>query len=72
MLIKAMGRMKMKELDWVRRLWMCFQLSEEQKTITVRTSFSDADKTLSGDFIRDAEDKVVETLKKAGFPLKMG
>ena len=69
--IKAMGRMKMKELDWVRIVDV-FQLSEEQKTITVRTSFSNPDKTLSGDFIREAEDKVVETLKKAGFPLKMG
>ena len=69
--VKAMGRMKMKELDWVRIVDI-FQLSEEQKTITVRTSFSDAEKTLSGDFIREAEDKVVETLKKAGFPLKMG
>ncbi len=68
--IKALGRLKMKELDWVK-IADVFQLSEDQKSITVRTSFSDPDKTLSGDFIRQAEDKVVETLKKAGFPLKM-
>ena len=68
--VKALGRLKIKELDWVK-IADVFTLNEEQKSVTVRTSFSDPEKTLSGDFIRQAEDKVVATLKDAGFPLKM-
>ena len=68
--VNALGRMKIKELDWVKIVDV-FRLSDEQKSVTIRTSFSDPEKTLSGEFIREAEDKVVETLNKAGFPLKM-
>ena len=46
-IVKALGRLKMKELDWVR-IADVFTLSEEQKSVTVRTSFSDPEKTLSG------------------------
>lgn len=62
--------MKMKELDWVKVVDV-FTMSETQKSITLRTSFKDAEKTLSGEFIREAEDKVIAVLEKGGYPLKV-
>ncbi len=61
---------KMKELDWVKVVDI-FTMSDSQKSVTLRASFKDPGKTLSGEFIREAEDKVVKTLESKGFPLKV-
>ncbi|MDD0852390.1 phenylalanine--tRNA ligase subunit beta [Halobacteriovorax sp. GB3] len=47
-----------------------FQLSDSEKAVTVRATFSDPNQTLSGDFITSASDKIVQSLEKAGYPLK--
>ena len=61
----------MKELvDY--RIVDVYPLSEEQKTVTIRSWFLDREKTLAHDFLREAEDKIVAVLDKAGYPLKQG
>jgi len=62
--------LKMKELDWVK-VADVFVMSEEQKSVTLRMSFKDSEKTLTGDFIKKAEDRVIRALEEGGFPLKM-
>lgn len=66
----ALKKLKLKELDSVR-VADVFIMSDEQKAVTIRTSFKDAEKTLSGEFIHEAEARVVKTLEAAGFPLKV-
>jgi phenylalanyl-tRNA synthetase beta chain len=68
--VKALKTMKMKELDWVK-VADVFVMSEEQKAVTLRMSFKDPEKTLAGDFIKEAEDLAVKTLESKGFPLKV-
>ena len=68
--VKALKTMKMKELDWVKVVDV-FIMSDTQKSVTLRSSFKDVDKTMSGEFIREAEDKVVKTLESKGYPLKV-
>jgi phenylalanyl-tRNA synthetase beta chain len=47
-----------------------FPLNDRQKTLTLRISFNGEDKTLTGAWIKAMTDRIVVTLKKAGFPLK--
>ena len=47
-----------------------FSLDDESNTVTLRANFLNPDKTLSSEVIRAAEEKIVDTLKIAGFPLK--
>ena len=47
-----------------------FTLSEDRKTVTLRATFLDTERTLPGEFLEEAQRKLVETLEKAGFPLK--
>jgi phenylalanyl-tRNA synthetase beta subunit len=68
-LLKALKPIKLKELV-ESKIVTVFPLSEEQKAVTVRVRFMDAEKTLSGEFLKQAEDLVVKTLNDAGFPLK--
>lgn len=49
-----------------------YKLDDSRKTVTIRTSFLDRTKTLSGEFLKEAEDKIVATLAAGGFPLKTG
>ncbi len=69
-ILRVMNKLKVKEAEGVKILDV-FKMSEEQKTVTIRTTFLDREKTLSPEVLREAEDKVVATLKKAGFPLKV-
>jgi len=69
-ILNTLKSMKMKELDWVK-VADVFVMSEEQKAVTLRMSFKDSEKTLSGEFIKEAEDRVIRTLDAGGFPLKM-
>ncbi len=69
-ILKVMNKLKVKEAESVKILDV-FNMSEEQKAVTVRTIFLDREKTLTSEVLREAEDNVVATLKKAGFPLKV-
>jgi phenylalanyl-tRNA synthetase beta chain len=69
-ILSVMGKLRIKEAESVK-IADVFKMSEEQKAVTIRTTFLDRDKTLTPEFLRQAEDKVVETLRAGGFPLKM-
>ena len=45
-------------------------MDEENKAVTLKASFLDKDKTLSGEIITEASNKMVDLLSKAGYPLK--
>lgn len=61
--------MKMKELRSVGILDV-FDLGEEGKALTLHIEFRNPEKTLDAAFIKEAEDKVITVLDKAGFPLR--
>ncbi|MCB9030515.1 MAG: phenylalanine--tRNA ligase subunit beta [Deltaproteobacteria bacterium] len=65
-LVRAIG---IKEIVDVK-IVTCFDLSAEDNAVTVRTTFHHPEKTLSGDFLKDAETKIIEQLANAGFFLK--
>jgi len=68
-ILGVMGRLKLKEAVGVKVVDV-FSMSEEQKAVTIRITFQDREKTLTPEFLRSAEDRVVATLEKGGFPLK--
>ena len=45
-------------------------LSDSEKTITLRATFSDPNATLEGDFLTNSRQKLVTLLGEAGYPLK--
>ena len=47
-----------------------FQGSGDKRSVTIRTLFGDPEKTLSGDFLKEAEQTIINQLQKSGFPLK--
>jgi len=67
--ISILNKVKIKELEGVSIVDV-FVMDNDKKAITVRTTFCDREKTLSGDFISNAEKTVMETLENNGFPLK--
>lgn len=67
--LAALNKVKIKELQ-ATKIVDVFSMNDSEKSVTLRSHFLDRDKTLSGDFITQASDKIVETLAKAGFPLK--
>jgi len=68
-IVKVVKKIKLKELVDVKVVDL-YHMSEEQKSVTIRTRFFDPEKTLSSDFIKMAEDQVVKSLLNANFPLK--
>ncbi len=69
--LSVLGRLKMKELQ-DSRIVDVYPLSDSQKTVTIRSWLLDREKTLSHEFLREAEDHIVAALDKAGYPLKQG
>lgn len=67
--LDALKKLKLKELG-ERRIVDVFDLGEQQKAVTLMVMLEDPAKTLASDFIKQAEDQVVQTLAQAGFPLK--
>jgi phenylalanyl-tRNA synthetase beta chain len=67
--ITALNTLKQKELK-SKNIVDVFVMNETQKAVTIRTVFEDSEKTLSPETIKDLEQKVVQTLEKAGFPLR--
>jgi len=68
-IISVLNKLKMKELDEVQIVDVYF-MDNDKKAVTVRTTFSDREKTLSGEVISNSEKSVMETLEKNGYPLK--
>jgi phenylalanyl-tRNA synthetase beta chain len=67
--LNALSKVKIKELQRTS-ISDIFTQEDGKKAITLRNEFLDRDKTLSGDFITEASNKIVESLDKAGYPLK--
>ena len=42
------------------------------KYVTLRSVFADKSRTLSGDFLKEAKERIISTLEAGGFPLKKG
>lgn len=66
---KIISKLPIKEIKEVKIVGV-FPLSETEKTITIKTKFLDPEKTLDGQFLEEAKNKIVESLKQNGFPLK--
>ena len=67
--LKALSGLKLKQLKTASILGV-YAFSESQKSITLRTVFEDPAATLTAEFLSEAEKQVVQTLEKAGFPLR--
>ncbi len=67
--LNALKDVKLRELT-SSKIVDVFQLSDSQKSITIRSVFSDPEKTISGDIIKTGEQSIIKTLEQAGFPLK--
>ena len=65
----ALKKLKLRELQDARIVDV-YKLTEDTNTVTLHAWLLDREKTLSHDFLRDAEDRIVETLARAGYPLK--
>jgi len=68
-ILSAFKKVKIKELEKTAVVDV-YSLNDSQKTVTLRSYFLDRDKTLSPEFLKESEDKIVEVLEKAGYPLK--
>ena len=69
--LSVLRKLKLKELEDARIVDV-YPLSDTQKTVTLRSWLLDREKTLSHEFLREAEDSIVAVLDKAGYPLKQG
>lgn len=67
--ITALNTLKQKELK-SKSIVDIFMMNEMEKAVSIRTVFEDSEKTLSPDTIKELEQKVVQVLEKAGFPLR--
>lgn len=52
------------------KLVYIFGMESGQKAVTLRARFMDEEKTLSGEFLEQAQNELILLMKKAGFPLK--
>lgn len=68
-ILLIMKRIKVKEVESVKVVDV-FKMNEGEKAVTLRTRFLDREKTLTPEVLKDAEEKVVNTLAAGGFPLK--
>ncbi|MGB0455253.1 MAG: phenylalanine--tRNA ligase subunit beta, partial [Bacteriovoracaceae bacterium] len=69
-LLKSLSKVKIKNLVETK-VADVYQLNDEQKSVTLRATFLDPEKTLDGDFLSGARDQLVSALDKAGYPLKV-
>ena len=67
-IVSVAKKVKLKELQSVQVLDV-FPMGEE-KSVTLRATLMDEGATLSGDFLKGAEQLLVESTSKAGYPLK--
>lgn len=67
--ITALNSLKQKEIK-SKSILDVFIMNDEEKAVSIRTVFEDPEKTLAAETIKDLEQKIVQTLEKAGFPLR--
>jgi phenylalanyl-tRNA synthetase beta chain len=67
--VTALGALKQKEIK-SKAIVDVYVMNETQKAVSIRTVFEDFEKTLTPELIKDLEQKVVQTLEKAGFSLR--
>jgi phenylalanyl-tRNA synthetase beta chain len=67
--ISALNTLKQKELK-SKAIVDVYQMNEDQKSVSIRSVFEDSEKTLTAETIKDLEQKIVQVLERAGFPIK--
>ena len=67
--VAAVQKLKIREVRSAGVLDV-FDLGQDGKAVTLRLEFRDPEKTLDAAFLKDAEDKVIAALDKAGYPLR--
>lgn len=67
--ITALSSLKQKEIK-SKSIVDIFVMNETQKAVSIRAVFEDSEKTLAAETIKDLEQKIVQVLEKAGFPLR--
>ncbi len=70
-ILNAAKKLKAKEIESVKIVDVFYPENSDKKGVTLRAVFHDNEKTLEGDFISDLEEKLLKTLNKEGFPLKV-
>ena len=70
MIFKALSSLKIKEL--VEHKIVDVYQEKKEKHITMRTILLDPEKSLSGEFLKQTEEKIVRQLNQAGIHLKTG
>lgn len=68
-ILNSLNKVKIKELESTKIVDV-YKVDDQTKTVTLRSTFLDRSKTLSGDFITESSNKIVEALSKNGFNLK--
>jgi len=68
-ILACLKKLKMKELASCE-LVDIFPLNDSQKSVTLRTTFLDLEKTLDGAFLNQAQTSIIQMLEKSGYPLK--
>ncbi|WP_127717678.1 phenylalanine--tRNA ligase subunit beta [Halobacteriovorax sp. HLS] len=68
-ILDSLKKVKIKELQSTKIVDI-FEPEANKKAVTLRSTFIDTEKTLSGEFITECSNKIVETLENNGFPLK--
>jgi phenylalanyl-tRNA synthetase beta chain len=69
LVLEALKSIKLKELV-EKKIVDVFSLNDTHNAVTIRTTFEDESKTLEHDFIKSAEESIIQTLNKAGFALR--
>lgn len=67
--LNIVRKLKIKELTGAKVVTV-FPLNNEQDAVTIKSTFEDPEQTLSGDVLEAAQQKIVQSLQDAGFPLK--
>ncbi len=71
-ILSSLSKLKIKELVSTTVVDVFKQPSQSIKYVTLRNMFQDYERTLKGDFLKEAEKAIVTQLEKSGFPLKAG
>ncbi len=68
--LAALSKVKIKELSCTRVLDVFRPADQARKYVTFRATFIDPENTLSGEFLKAAETTLLESMEKAGYPLR--
>ena len=68
-ILAALNSVKMKELKQ-KSVKDIFIMNEKEKAVTLRAVFESDESTLSAEFLKDAEHKMIQALESKGFKLR--